>query len=346
MSGVLFRFNAGSDIGYGHASRCICLAKHLPIECEISFVIYSDNPDSVLSFIKTRERVHYIRDTIFLNNKTAQEDLYNVIKYVKANGFFLVLDHYDVNEEYQIQLLSAGVHWLQLDSMAKQKFYANYVQHGSPGATDDMYKNLKGNNKTVFLLGPKYAIIDDSFSTLHKTVRTRNSIKRVLLSFGGGNAKGAICKYLSHLAHYFSSLDFLVVIKSTIFELYKLKDIAKKYQNVHLCIDIDNIAELMCSSDLAILAPGVMSYEAATVGLPLILIATEENQFINLKGCAKIGLAKSLGFIDQVSPDKLCNSLDMLINRPSIIQEMSSIALKNFDGNGVNRIINQIMNEL
>lgn len=348
MRGVLFRLNAGTKIGFGHLSRCLCIANKLPDNINISFIIYSDNQWSVLSFLEHRGKNLNIKDVIFLHDNEYKTDIQAVLNYVMCNNCFLILDHYDVDEDYQLSLFSSGVRWLQLDSMAKQKFYANYVQHGSPGATRELYANLHGNETTKFLLGPKYVIVDEKFTKLHSEAKIRNQVHTIFLSFGGGTAKGALLKYLNSLAIQFSTIDFVVVLRSILPNLEIIKEIARRNQNIKLYIDVNtnNVADLMSLSDLAILAPGGMSYEAATLGLPLILIATEENQYINLNGCRNLGIAVSLGCIEQVSPALLCQTIGELTCNSVKIQSMSLRSLAIFDGKGTERIINQIISEL
>ena len=98
----------------------------------------------------------------------------------------------------------------------------------------------------------------------------------------------------------------------------------------------------MCECDIAILAPGGMSYEAATVGLPAILIAIEDNQLVNLKGCSDLGISMSLGLIDDVPPHAVVEALNDIMNTPEKLKSMSATALREFDGKGVERIVNYL----
>lgn len=336
MQEVLFRVNAGVNVGYGHVVRCMQIAKELADDYLISFSIYAQKRKEVESFfseISSGIRIHSI---IYIERK--EDDLPTIVDYVQKNDAFLVLDHYDVDEAYQLFLKEKGIHWLQLDSYAAQKFYGDVVQHGSPGATEQLYAALHGSPKTKFLLGTKYVIVNRELRYLHENAKVRQEIKNVFVSFGGGYAKGALLKYIETVGQFFPNIEFDVVLRANNPDIESLKRIEEANDNVRLYIDFDAVYSLMCVCDIAILAAGGMSYEAATVGLPSILIAVENNQLVNLKGCSDIGISTSLSLIEKVSPQDVITAIDELRNNPHKLKAMSAIALREFDGRGVERI--------
>lgn len=336
---ILFRVNAGLNVGLGHISRCMQIARKMARCYPISFMVNTDSKEIVENFIRDIANNLPLNNLIYVNK---DNDLSVIIDYYHHYHSFLVLDHYDVDEEYQLILKRAGMHWLQLDSHAAQLFYGDFVQHGSPGATEELYANLHGNKETKFLLGPQYVIVNEELTELHNSSKVRETIRKVFVSFGGGYAKGALLKYLSVLVQSFPSLEFCVALRANHPDLLSLKHIEKDFPNVTLYIDSNYVYQLMCQCDVAILASGGMSYEAATVGLPSILIALEDNQFVNLKGCSDLGISVSLGTIDLVPPNTVVNTLMMLKNNTELLSRMSKVALHHFDGKGVNRIVSVI----
>ena len=341
---ILFRVNAGLNVGYGHVVRCLQIARELKENYLISFCVYAEKKKDVERFfseVKSETDVHQI---IYVEHK--EEDLRTIVDYVQKHNAFLVLDHYDVNEQYQLYLKGKGVHWLQLDSHAAQKFYGDVVQHGSPGATEKLYAPLHGSSDTKFLLGPKYVIVNRELRNLHTIVKPRSRVRKVFVSFGGGYAKGALLKYIEPVGRAFPELVFEVVLRGTHPDLDILKLIEKENKNIHLYINYDAVYQLMCESDIAILAPGGMSYEAATVGLPAILVAIEDNQLVNLKGCSDLGISKSLGLIDDVMPQDVVEALNDIKNTSEKLHFMSTTALREFDGKGVERIVHFLKNKL
>ncbi|MBR5391676.1 MAG: UDP-2,4-diacetamido-2,4,6-trideoxy-beta-L-altropyranose hydrolase [Prevotella sp.] len=335
---ILFRVSAGMDVGLGHLSRCMNIACELSKHYSISFFIETDTPEGVSLFLDGIAESITFKNVFYFPIEEHSLDISRIVDYISENNAFLVLDHYRVDEDYQLSLKVAGVHWMQLDSHAAQVFYADIVQHGSPGATEELYKNLHGTDSGIFLLGPKYVIVNNVYCTLHNTARVRKTLSRILVSFGGGYAKGALKKYIPHLATCFPTIDFHIVFRGNHPDRSYLESIANTQSNIHLYIDYDDIPNLMLNCDLGILASGGMSYEAATLGLPLILIGIEDNQYINLKGCSDLGIACSLGTLSNVTPELLCKTITLLQTDISRITEMSKQALENFDGKGVKRI--------
>ena len=338
MRNYIFRVNAGLRTGLGHLSRCLNIAREISPCSSLTFFVKTDDENVVNHFLKKVNDLDGLEIIICNHVLSLEKDVTMLIQYVKEKQAYLILDHYDVTEDYQLALKKAGVHWLQLDSHANQKFYGDYVLHGSPGAIMKLYKNLRGSDETQFLLGPEYVLVGKRYRELHGIATVRKRVSRVLLSFGGGYAKGALLKYVPELSCRFRDLTFCVIVRGEHPDISNLRLLANQCDHLELCVDCENIPDLMFSCDFGILAPGGMSYEAATLGLPLLLIALEDNQEINLKGCSAIGIAQSLGMIENVSANDLCLALENLISQPSQLQEMSSIALKLFDGQGARRI--------
>ncbi len=124
---ILFRVNAGQNVGYGHVVRCLQIARELENDYLISFCVYTEKRDDVEKFFFEAKSEINIHKIIYVQHK--EDDLDILIDYIQKNNAFLVLDHYDVDEQYQLYLKEKGVHWLQLDSHAAQKFYGDVVQH-------------------------------------------------------------------------------------------------------------------------------------------------------------------------------------------------------------------------
>ena len=346
MREVLFRVNAGLDVGLGHLSRCLNIAREISSYFPVSFFIHTHTQGSVDKYLKEVASDIGFHTLFFFEEDDMDTDIALIVDYVQKYDAYLVLDHYQVNVKYQLRLKKANIHWMQLDSHAAQLFYADIVQHGSPGATDSLYKDLHGTDNGIFLLGPKYVIVNEVFTALHQVAKVRQTLSKVFISFGGGYAKGALKKYLGKIASDYPSLELCVVFRSNHPDKEYFEKLVDIHHNIHLYVDYDSIPELMLSCDLAILASGGMSYEAATLGLPSILIALEDNQHINLAGCSRLGISCSLGVIEQVSVEQLCSTIAEIKDDESRLAEMSKCALEHFDGKGVLRIVDILKQQM
>lgn len=343
---LFFRLNAGVVYGLGHLSRCISLVEYFVEPCfNIEFLIKTDNISLVNEFIHNQSHP-VLKKCIFSyfdQNWSLHQEL-DLICSINNKDSFLLLDHYDINDYYQHQLLKSGIHWFQFDSHAKIKFYGDLVMHASPGATEQMYSRLIGKPNTRFLLGPKYAIVNRNFLTIRAEVRPRRRLENLLMCFGGGNEKGATLKCLQLLLNngINEEVNINVVVGNKNRDIDQLSLLAGNHKNVCLHVNAANMFFLMNQNDLGIIAPGTLSYEAATVGLPMILFNTADNQEINLRGWQEIGCACSLGSIESIQSTAFQSTILLLLDNPNLIQNMSEKCLMHVDGMGACRVSNEI----
>lgn len=332
---ILFRLDAGDKVGMGHLSRCIALYLVLKEEYNLHFLIKTDNINKIKSFLEQRD-LHIFNKLNFLDISISESnELKIIVDNVRKKNAFLIIDHYAANENYQYYLYSNKVKWLQFDSHGKIKFYANLVLHASPGATYEMYNHLKMSRNTRFLLGTKYAIINSSFKNIRHEINFRTELKTILICFGGGSDQGFGLKCLELLESNKINQKIINFITSKSNpNLDNIKRVGMKFPHFNLILDSNKMHKLMAESDLGIIPPGTLSYEAASVGLPMILITIADNQNINATGWNKFGAAISLGNFNTVNKEKLNSILTELDRKPFLLKEMSLKGLNAVDGNG------------
>jgi spore coat polysaccharide biosynthesis predicted glycosyltransferase SpsG len=106
-------------------------------------------------------------------------------------------------------------------------------------------------------------------------------------------------------------------------------------------VGINNMAELMANSDLAIGAAGSTSWERCCLGLPTVMICMAENQYVIAKDLHNLGAAISI------------QQKDINKDLPIILNHISSSQLKNMQykalqvtqGLGVELLLNYINSE-
>lgn len=336
---IVIRLDAGSKFGLGHLSRCISLIN--AFKCKANeFIIKTDNKQLVEDYIKNN--LNEVFNFIFIELSISQCDEIKIISDQYTRNTLLVVDHYNAVEEYQKQLFEKDIKWLQLDSHAKVNFYANWVMHGSPGATNELYEPLRKNSKTKFLLGPKYCIIKEQLLSIQKQRRLRSELKKVIICFGGGNDKGATLSCLEQLDfERFKNIQFTIAMSQfnpdypKIFKFYE-------QGHIHIVAPTD-LLQTMIQADLALITPGMISYESAFLGIPMLLVTIADNQIINAKAWEHTGCGLNIGSVIDIS-DNLNKSLLILKQDQSLLHRMSQNCLDLVDGKGVSRIVNEILN--
>jgi UDP-2,4-diacetamido-2,4,6-trideoxy-beta-L-altropyranose hydrolase len=284
MVNILVRCNAGEKYGMGHLARSLSICKELIEDgYRFIFLIKSDRQSVVEEYLRKfniNSSIFWIKDS-----SPILKDLEYILKlYRKNNCKFLILDHYNISVNYQKIILSNEINWLQFDSYANQKMYADIVLHASPGADIEKYEKLRARKETLFLLGPKFAAIDSNFGKLRKKVKIRRKIKKIFLCFGGIDPRGITIKIIQLInKEILNKFMLFIAINSRSSQIKHLKETVKELDNIKLLIDEVNIASYMAECDLALISSGVLSYEATCLGLPLVVITILDNQSLNYR---------------------------------------------------------------
>jgi len=341
---IIFRLDAGQKVGLGHLSRCMSLAEELIHHFYIHFIIKTNSKDLLLNYINKRELNIKNKDLTFLEDNINQQDDLDFLQENSNSQSILVLDHYAVNVEYQLFLKSNDIHWFQFDSHAKTNFYGDYILHASPGATEELYSPLIKNKKTISLLGTKYAIVSKIFRNWRKKVKVREGVNNIFICFGGGSDKGMIIKCLNSInLKELENIQFFIFTNEKNPFLHEIKKKEREYKNINLLINSTRIAEYMAICDLAIIPPGTLSYEAACLGLPMLLITTASNQHINASGWANKGCGINIGNSDSFSGKNLNIKLLYLVKHFKKLKNMSIKCFETVDGKGTKRVKDKLL---
>lgn len=339
---VLFRLDGGKKVGLGHLSRNIALANvFIENGLQSHFIIKTECSNIAESFIhqyaSKQITYEFISDDI-----SDIGDLDLIISKYKTGYEFLVLDHYSINDHYQKILLKHQIHWLQFDSHAQMNFYGDFVLHGSPGALQKVYHPLKKNPELKFLLGADFVVVNDAFRLARKRVKLRKELKRILVCFGGSDNSSLIKKVASALQPY-AQKDITVKVITNSANNEKL---LASYPDIVFEASSKNIVDEMLIADLGIIAPGTMSYEAACLGLPVLLVTIADNQIINAQGWVAKKTAIHLGFAKNLTENEIEKNVVLLSRNPQYLKEMSSKAFNTVDGKGAMRVKDLILSKM
>ena len=276
---------------------------------------------------------------------SAQDDSREFVQLVAHYGAdAAVLDDYRVDEVYQRSVQKAGVPWLQFDGRAHQNLYADIILNTSPGARVKDYETIICNDASL-LFGPKYALLRPEFKNLSLRPSVR-PVERVLLTFGGGDDRGANLFVLQQLLMNTPSIVRFLIISGE--SNPRNKEISSWIDEngkgrVSLKINPPLIAPLIASCDLAVMAGGTTVYEAACCDLPMVLIAIAENQVKHSLAWEGIGRAIYLGMLGSFGIEEL---LAAFRNTTKLRQGQSlseSPQQRIVDGFGADRIAKQLI---
>ncbi len=344
---IVFRLDAGMRRGLGHLSRCLSLAETFPLDLyEIIFIVKTDVTSYVEEFIAKKNNktiIFKLKDENFFKGEKEMQYLFNL----NNTYTFFIFDTYEATTDYQLQLKNNGIRWLQFDSHGKIDFYADMVLHGSPGATKELYTPLVKNKNLKLLLGTKYALINKKFLINREKAKVRKCVKNIFVCLGGGDDRGATIKIVRALDNpVFSEYNFRIFLNSKNKDLPEIEDIALSNSNIEVFVDQTDLSLEMLNCDLGIIAPGTMSYEAACLGLPMLLVSIADNQYLNSKaweqkGCA-LFIADNQSFVESNFSELLLATAKDL----DLVQNMSAKCMDMIDGKGINRVAKEIFKDI
>ena len=105
-----------------------------------------------------------------------------------------------------------------------------------------------------------------------------------------------------------------------------------------LHISPTQVAALFSTCDLAVMAGGTSSYEAASCGLPMLLLTIAENQEPQSQAWQDKGAAVYLGRFNEVSGEDLVSHFSNLSRSQKLREQMSQCGQHEVDGKGAEKI--------
>lgn len=338
---IIFRCNASPEVGLGHLARCRALAQELKRQGEACVMVgppksYANAQDSI-----------FIEDWIEVETwVSAEQDAAQLVAIARdKQGGFVVLDDYRVDAGYQHVLNASRLHWLQFDGTAKKPLWADLVVNANPAARVDDYVNVLHNPAAQLLLGPGYAVMRAEFPPAALRADGR-PIAQVLVAFGGGDDRGGIEFALTSLIENAPVNWRFVVISGG--HNPRNPQLAVWIEvhgqgRVSLLINPDNVAAIMAGCDLAVMAGGTSIYEAASCGLPMVLIAIADNQIQPAKAWANAGAALFPGVLQEVNAGQLISAVSKLAADDVFRRDMAMKAGDLVDGKGAQRLASKII---
>ncbi len=270
---VLFIVEAGFRYGLGHLMRC----RSLLLELErrgIAADLWVRGERSALDSLKWPDRM----DVQVSGDDVPMAGLEQEISaHLGRNAYgWIVVDGYGFSGASLYDLFTArGGRLFMLDDFADRTLKADVVLNQNTERTA-LYENGRVQAGR-FLLGPRYALISPDYREARWEWEEHREVKRVLVSFGGVDRHGRTQKVLAHLDRYETALDVDVVVGP----YYPFEEELKNYRGWHrLTVHrrVPSLAPLMAQADLMISATGVTVLQACCVGVPLIVIQTQDNQ--------------------------------------------------------------------
>jgi UDP-2,4-diacetamido-2,4,6-trideoxy-beta-L-altropyranose hydrolase len=308
---IAIKADGGKEIGMGHIMRTMVLAKELNKYHEVFYICNNDE-----KYRSGRERVEAAGFNIYSNFAVSAD--------------ILIIDSYDVNEEYfrfvkryfrytiYIDDLNSFFH--PVDLLINQNINASSLGYTEPNT----------------LLGPNYALLREEFKEISPK-KSKSKAYNVLITMGGAdpyNLTEVILNYIKSLnctkhvviGPAFNNREGTLNINSPSIAFY----------------DNADMKQLMQKCDIAISAFGSTIYELCACGTPTLGIIIVDNQSKVAERFHDIGIIKNLGYHYNIDWRFLENEIKLLSEDYEKRKMISVNMQKLVDGFGVQRIVEHI----
>lgn len=293
-----------------------------------------------LSLTKSQNRFDALKTLQLINESFAT-----------ASIDWLVVDHYGLEIHWEQLLRAASKRLLVIDDLANRKHDCDLLIDNNLGRSSDDYSGLVSSDTTL-LIGPQYSLLRNEFSLFRQQSISRRihnpNLKKIFISLGGVDITNTTCEVLRTLCSCPLPTDSEITIVMGPHAPW-ISEVRKQASTLPwkttILVGVNNIAELMADSDIAIGAAGVSAWERCALGLPSIVFILADNQVsgaMALKNAgAAIVLNSALQLVDTFqfllsNEENSTSALFDLINKSSSLTDgtgSSYVAHKMFNFN-------------
>jgi len=274
-----------------------------------------------------------------------EEDAGEVVCYARqCRADAVIIDHYRADPSYQKVLLDGGIRWLQFDGAARWPIWADWVLNMSPAAGETLYEPLRRRRETRFLLGPRYALLREEFR--HRPPRDGESglVRTILLTFGGGDDRGATVFCLEALKLLGMVVETVVLLAGANPRQEKIRRwVQEEGSHIRLIMNATETASIVESADLAVMAGGMTVFETASLGIPALILQIAENQKMIAEAWQHSGYAVNLGPLENLRAEVLRQKVSDLVNDVGLRRAMSKAGRSMVDGLGTGRVARTLL---
>ena len=266
MKNILIRADSSSQIGIGHIMRDLVLAK----EFSTSNVIFACQ--NLKRNINQKVLDSGFNVKILKSNDL--EELDYLLKSLKID--FLIIDHYKITYEFEKQLKKQNpeLKILSFDD-TYEKHYCDILLNHNIYAQEKKYIN-KVPPFCEVRCGKEFTLVRDEF-ICELNQKYKISTPTILLALGGTDHSNVNLKILKVLEK-FDNINIRIVTTSSNKNLDDLDNYVKRFDNITLYVDSNEMARLIKSSTFSIVSPSVIVNEILYLNTKFIAIKSAENQ--------------------------------------------------------------------
>lgn len=288
---IVIRADANENIASGHVMRCLSIADAL-FDLGEDIVFFTS--DSAAEKVINSRGFKAIRLSADWNEKDRELKEF-IAGLDRLNPDILLVDSYQVTDHY-LRTLRGIVRLAYIDDLNAFDYPVDIVINYAIYAKELVYPQDK-----KYLLGIEYAPLRKQFalseSEIKKSIENQRMIKQVLLTAGATDPYHVTEDVIREMLER-SELDGykIAVIKGRFWSddySNRVKALSLRPTirgRIAIYEDIENMAEIMLESSIAVSAGGSTLYELCACCVPTITFSYADNQLGNVNGFARNGL--------------------------------------------------------
>ena len=327
---ILFRTSGGraknTQLGMGHIYRSINLAEYFK-EFEKYFLIEDYGGVKKVLKEKNLENIKTIPSKISLKNDLKETTNYIIKKQIDI----VVVDKFEVDSKF-IKELKKNTKIVVISDLKNINYSADLVVNGFIGYQNKIYIN---KNKTKFMLGPKFQILNKKYS---KKISITKSYD-LLVTFGGYDENKIIELILKILIKYHDILSIKIILGPVTKKSKYIRKIEKEFPRFKIVGKVNDLQRDINSSKFGLCGGGITTYEFANAGVPFGIIYQHKHQKITAKEWDKRKIGIDLGFPNSRITKKVDKIIQNIINENKVKKKNQRIV----DGKGTSRVGMEIM---
>jgi len=346
---ICIRADASTAIGSGHVMRCLTLAAELRSRGGDILFLCRDLFGSLANHIQ--------REGFKISLLPEQQDRFDwqidcsaVIQTIierRVDIDWIIVDSYLLDWHWETALRPFCKKIMVIDDLANRRHECDVLlDQNYYFDKSTRYVNLLPSGCTA-LLGPQYALLRTEFIEARYSLQPKElSVKRILVFFGGSDPTNETMKALQAFESVdLSDISIDVVVGISNCNQDVIRKMCQSITSYNFHYQVDNMAELMAKSDLAIGAGGSASWERCFLGLPTIGIIVADNQEQLVNDLAAFGAMINLGRSNRVDTVILAESINQLVHDFRLRQSLSHKCFELMAGYRGSRAITALMGD-
>lgn len=321
---TVIRADASAQIGTGHVMRCLNLARYLRKSGEdIKFACAALEGNLI----------HRIRDEGF----PCIDMEFETTSFLENSGYKrLIIDHYglDINWERIAKLYVNSV--VVIDDFADRKHECDiYIN------PNDLEPDLDAiPNDCLVFSGLRYALMDPIYGCLEFTMPSEK-VSDVLVCMGGSDPTKELLKCAEAFKNN-TDVTFHFIAGISNIAANELKAVCESFAHYNYYNHCENLPKFASRMDIAVTAGGSMLREFMAMGLPSLVITTNDVQIDIVNALKERAAIAYIGHFSQAAVESIRCGFNQLKENYDARKTMVCQGRKIVDGQGVRRISNAL----